>query len=220
MFEAQGLRSAPWSCGLAIRDVGTLELLSVVLGSTRRPPAGAREVASRIEVGDRALMTAHPEEIASLTGLAPEQSAVIAAAFELARRVSAPAHPAVLRSPADVAAIARRELGGLRRERLLTIVCDAANRPLRTVVVADGGIDRCPFPVREILNAVLRLDGRAFALAHNHPEGDAEPGEEDVAATHAIADAARVVGLRFLGHAVVSECDWSPVGVGVTRTRG
>lgn len=166
-----------------------------------------------IDAGCRAATTARPEELASLLGVERRHGVVLAIAFELARRAAAPAWPAELRGPADVAAIARRELGGLRRERLLTIVCDAANRPLRTVVVADGAIDRCPFPVREILNAVLRLDGRAFALAHNHPEGDAEPGEEDVAATRAIADAACVVGLRFLGHVVVGESETLAVTV-------
>lgn len=84
------------------------------------------------------------------------------------------------------------------------IVCDAANRPLRTVVVSDGAIDRSLMPVREILNAVLRWDGRAFAVAHNHPCGSLEPSDADVAATQHVAGAAGVVGLRFLGHIVVA----------------
>lgn len=42
------------------------------------------------------------------------------------------------------------------------LVCDAANRLRRTVVVSEGAIDRSLVPVREILNAVLRHDGRAF----------------------------------------------------------
>jgi hypothetical protein len=29
--------------------------------------------------------------------------------------------------------------------------------------------------VREILNAVLRNDGKAFVVAHNHPSGDPTP---------------------------------------------
>lgn len=138
-------------------------------------------------------------------------AAVLAAAFELARRAAHEPAPELIRGPADVASVAHRELGGLRRERVIAIVCDAANRPLRTVVVSDGAVDRSLLPVREILNAVLRWDGRAFAVAHNHPCGNVEPSDSDVAATHRIAEAARVVGLRFLGHVVVGDGQWAAV---------
>jgi DNA repair protein RadC len=113
--------------------------------------------------------------------------------------------PELVRGPADVAVIAHRALGTRRRERVIVIVCDSANRHLRTVVVSDGAIDRSMMPAREILNAVLRWYGSAFAIAHNHPRLGPEPSDADVAATRRIADAARVVGLRFLGHVVVGD---------------
>jgi hypothetical protein len=45
-------------------------------------------------------------------------------------------------------------------------------------VTADGAVDRCQFPIREIVDAVLRFDGRAFALAHNHTSADAVPARQ------------------------------------------
>jgi DNA repair protein RadC len=72
------------------------------------------------------------------------------------------------------------------------------------VAVSDGSIDKSLVPVREVLNAVLRHDGRAFAIAHNHPGGNTEPSPADVRATSAVREAAAVVGLRFLGHVMVS----------------
>jgi len=66
-------------------------------------------------------------------------------------------------------------------------------------------------PVREILNAVLRHDGRAFALAHNHPSGDPEPSDADRQATDDVKAAATVAGLRFLGHVVVAADEWRAV---------
>ena len=107
--------------------------------------------------------------------------------------------------------VAARELGGLRRERVLVLVCDGANRLRQTVTVSDGSIDKSLVPVREILNAVLRHDGRAFAIAHNHPSGDATPSAADTRATTEVRDAAGTVGLRFLGHVVVAGDDWSTV---------
>ena len=116
----------------------------------------------------------------------------------------------MLRGPEGVAAVALRELAGLRRERVIVLVCDGANRLRYVVTVAEGSSDRSPFPVRAILQAVLRHDGKAFAVAHNHPSGDPTPSEADVEATRAIVEAARSVRVRFLEHVVVGSRDWRP----------
>jgi DNA repair protein RadC len=60
-----------------------------------------------------------------------------------------------------------------------------------------------------VLNAVLRHDGRAFAVAHSHPSGDPEPSLADRRATAALMDAATTVGLRFLDHVVVAGDRWA-----------
>ncbi len=156
-----------------------------------------------------ALAAARPEELATRRGVGAAKAAALVAAFHLARRADGPAdEPVVLRSADDVARVAVREFDGVRRERVLVMICDAANRLRRTVVVSEGSIDRSLVPVREILNAVLRHDGRAFALTHNHPSGDPEPSEADRRATEEVKSAAKVAGLRFLGHIVVAGTDW------------
>lgn len=182
------------------------ELLALVLRNGA-PGVSALDLAASLlaEYGSlRALAEARPEELAGKRGIGTAKAAALVAAFQLARRTDTGSASPVLRGPDDVAAVARRELGGLRRERVLVIVCDGANRVLRTVVVSEGSIDRSLFPVREILNAVLRHDGRAFAITHNHPSGGSEPSDADRRATREVRDAASVVGLRFLGHVVVA----------------
>lgn len=158
------------------------------------------------------LAEARPEELAAIRGIGPAKAAALVAAFHLARRTEAGASQLVtLRTAEDVAHVARHELGAGRRERVIVLVADAANRLQRTVMVSEGAIDRSMMPVREILNAVLRHDGRAFAIAHNHPSGDATPSDADRRATADVAAAARAAGLRFLGHVVVAGTDWCPV---------
>ncbi len=190
------------------------ELLALVLRNGTKG-ASALDLAAGLlaEYGSlRTLAAARPEELAMRPGVGPAKAAALVAAFQLARRADGrDDEPAALRGPADVARIARWELDGARRERLLVLVCDAANRVRRTVVVSEGSVDRSLVPVREILNAVLRHDGRALALAHNHPNGTPEPSEADRRATEDVKAAATVAGLRFLGHVVVAGEDWRAV---------
>lgn len=190
------------------------ELLALVLRNGA-PGQSALDLAADL-LGDfgslSALAGARPEELAARRGIGAAKAAAVVAALQLGRRMDDAVPPTdVLRRPADVAAIALRELRDLRRERVIVVVCDSANRVRRTVVVSEGSIDRSLVPVREILNAVLRHDGRAFALAHNHPDGDAAPSDADRKATTDVREAAKVSGVRFLGHVVVGADDWREV---------
>lgn len=188
------------------------ELIALVL---RNGTAGksALDLAAELiaEYGSvQALASARPEELASRPGMGPAKAAALVAAFQLSRR-SVRSDPVQVRTAEDVATIARAELANARRERLVVLVCDAANRLQRVITVSEGALDRAIVPVREILNAVLRHDGRAFAIAHNHPGGIVEPSEADRRATASVRTAAATVGLRFLGHVVVTPRDWAVV---------
>lgn len=190
------------------------ELLALVLRNGA-PGQSALDLAADLlgEYGSlRALAAARPEELATRRGIGAAKATAVVAALQLGRRADVDGQATeVLRRPADVAAVAIRELRDLRRERVIVLVCDNANRLRRIVAVSEGSLDRSLVPVREILNAVLRHDGRAFALAHNHPDGNAEPSEADGAATDEVRQAARVAGVRFLGHVVVAADEWREV---------
>lgn len=190
------------------------ELLALVLRNGTRGES-ALDLASGLlaDFGSlAALATALPEELERRVGVGTAKSAALVAAFQLSRRAALPAlEGLVLRSAEDVVSAARPELADRRRERVVVLVCDTANRLRQTVVVAEGSMDRSLVPTREILNAVLRHDGRAFALAHNHPSGDPTPSDTDRQATIDIAAAAKVVGLRFLDHVVVAGDRWESV---------
>lgn len=189
------------------------ELLAILLRSGTRG-VGATELAAGLlsnHRGVHGLASATIEELASAAGIGLAKATSLVAAFELGRRAAHPDEPVVIRSAEDVARLARRHFDGQRRERVIVLVCDAANRLKRTVVVSEGSIDRSMVPVREILNAVLRNDGRAFALAHNHPSGSSEASRVDQRATVDVRKAADVVGLRFLGHVVLAGSAWEVV---------
>jgi DNA repair protein RadC len=156
------------------------------------------------------LAQARPEELARRPGVGTAKAASVVAAFCLARRVtdSVDAAPELC-GASGVAAAARPLLADARRERVVVLVCDARNRVRHRVVAAEGAIDKTAVSIREVLNAVLRYDGRAFAVAHNHPSGDPTPSPADRRATTALTTAARTVGLRFLDHVVVAGDTWA-----------
>ncbi|MGQ4597382.1 RadC family protein [Nocardia sp. R6R-6] len=188
------------------------ELLALLLRHGRRG-ASALDLAAELLVehdGLAGLASARPEELSRRAGIGVAKAAAIVAAFHLgARARGRPDTSLQLTSAADVAAAARPQFTGARVERLLVLVCDTQNRLRHRVFVAEGAVDQVAVPVREILNTVLRHDGRAFAVVHNHPSGDPSPSPEDRRATTILAEAAHTVGLRFLDHVVIAGETWA-----------
>ena len=195
----------------ALSDV---ELLSLQLRSgTRGTSANDLAAILLAEFGDlRRLSSAHPEEVARLPGIGVAKAASIVASFELGRRLAHDtSQQIVLARASDVAVRAQTALAGLRRERVIVFVCDRRSRLISEVQLTEGSANRSLLDVREVMNAVLRHDGESFALAHNHPSGNVQPSQTDVEVTQSVACAAKTVGLRFLGHIVVTQDEWLPV---------
>lgn len=190
------------------------ELIALVLHQGHRGQGGleaARKLAQDFGSISR-LASAEPEELAASSGITRNQAAALVSCFRLPRLVAGDLPAPRLASAADVAVVAIREIGDAPRERAIVLVCDAANQLRRVVRISEGSVDHALLPVREVLNAVLRHDGRSFAVAHNHPSGDPTPGAEDVRATRDLRAAARVVGVRFLDHLVVAAREWRAIG--------
>ena len=198
---------------LGVGALSDAELVALVAGIEAQ---GRDDVAVGHELivecgGLRGLAAAFPEELTRSSGIGPAGAARLLAAFELAARATAAPTNRVVDSAAAIAELVSPVLARERREKVVVLVADAANRVLRVVPVATGGLDSSPLPVREVLHAVLRYDGRAFALAHNHPSGDPTPSVQDREATAAVGRAADAVGLRFLDHVVVAGNSWRSV---------
>lgn len=190
------------------------ELLALVLRNGARGESALDLAAALlVEYGGLArLAGARPEELARRRGVGSAKAAAIVAAFRLGR-LAVTSAPDVIRldGPEDVFRAVQSQLAAQRREHVVVLVCDAGNHLRYTETVAFGSVDRAPVPVREILNCVLRQDGRGFALAHNHPSGNTTPSAADLQATRDLAAAAQAVGLRFLDHVIVAGQDWSRV---------
>ncbi|HEY8471443.1 MAG TPA: DNA repair protein RadC [Natronosporangium sp.] len=200
------------ACGTAA--LADRELLALLLGTGGSPGVGAHALAERLlsHFGSvAAISRAHPADLASLTGIGPAKAAVLVAAFELARRGAAPEQRVTINGPEEIVAVTAPLLRGRSRERLVVVSCDRANRVVGCDVLSEGSADRSLMPIRESIVAVLRRDGKAFAIAHNHPSGNPTPSQHDVDSTIEVCAAADAVGLRFIEHVIVTDTGWRRV---------
>jgi DNA repair protein RadC len=189
------------------------ELLALLIGSGTAGTSAIDLAAQVIEVcgGLSRLARADPHTLLRQAGMGPAKAARVAAAFQLARRAESEMAPRWVGSSAGLAAATAPLLRGLRTERVVVVSCDQGGKVLRTIRLTDGGSDRSLIPVRDVLTAALSAGAASFGVAHNHPSGTLEPSEADRRATIRLREGAEAVGLRFLGHVIVTDSQWRPV---------
>lgn len=72
-----------------------------------------------------------------------------------------------------------------------------------------GSVNSSIFPARETFRNALLVDAVNIIIAHNHPSGNINPSKEDIATTHTIMDAGKIVGINLLDHIIIGDSYYS-----------
>jgi DNA repair protein RadC len=212
------------------RNLGTAELLTLVLGPGGRPGPAlvARLLLERYP--EPAHLARQPlEALLGLPGMGPGRAGRLQAACELGRRLSGPAAAPGLRvtGPEAITGLLRRELGGLDREHVLALYLDARHCLLALRTVSVGTLDASLVHPREVFRPAVNLQAAAVVLAHNHPSGCSRPSGDDLELTRRLIRCGRLLGIELLDHLVVGdsevtsirEAGW-PAGAGSPHHEG
>lgn len=109
-----------------------------------------------------------------------------------------------IKSPADLAQIVQRFLGQADREVFLTVNLSTANSVNSIHIVSIGTLDRAIVHPREVFKAAILSNAANIALAHNHPSGELNPSQEDIAMTKQLVQSGELLGIKVLDHVIVA----------------
>jgi DNA repair protein RadC len=100
----------------------------------------------------------------------------------------------------------RSRIGALSNEVLEVGYLDSSLRLQRNGVerMEEGTTDRATVYPRTVIEAALKRKATALVFAHNHPNGDVRPTEQDKVLTRALVLAATTVGIKVHDHLIVS----------------
>lgn len=139
-------------------------------------------------------------------GLGRARAATIAAAFELIRRYesSGETEQPVFRSPEDVAARYGPRLRDLRHEEFWVLLLSSSNQLLREIKVSSGTLNSSLVHPRECFAEAIKARAASVLFLHNHPSGNPEPSQEDLAITRQLTDAGKILGIPVHDHVVIA----------------
>ena len=156
----------------------------------------------------RGILDAPLAELQAVSGIGtvtPVALRVIREVASLYLQQKAESHDA-LTDPHVLARFWRLRIGALSNEVFQVGYLDSAYRLLRDGIetLEEGTIDRAAVYPRRVIEAALRRGAAALVFAHNHPNGDVQPTEQDKILTRALVLAATTVQIKILDHLIVS----------------
>lgn len=188
----------------ALADHEVIELLLMQAVPRRDMKPLARSLIQRFGSLGAVLQT-DPRTLAAHPGMGEATAAalrvVTIAATRMARQT---VHEApVLSSSHALIDYLTIDMAHLTVERVRVLYLNARNRLILDDLVSEGSIDEAAIHPREVIRRALDLGATALILVHNHPSGSPQPSQADIAITHRIAEAGRLLGVGVHDHIVI-----------------
>lgn len=137
-------------------------------------------------------------------GIGPAKAVELAAAFELAARISRERiHRAVLDCPEAVYDLVGPSMATMDREVVKALLVNTRHRHIRTEEISVGSINECMAHPALILKPAIAHSAYGFFLVHNHPSGDPSPSTADRKLTQQLAEASKLVQIQFIDHVII-----------------
>src|SRR4030042_3263389 len=190
------------------QSLSDAELVAILLRTGKKGKSVleiARELIS--SEGNLALLaTKTVDSLQRISGIGKDKAATLAAAFELSRRIlSQPKWFAnkKITSPQDVAEIFIPILRDDNKEKFIIVCLNSANKIIKHETISIGNLNSSVVHPREIFKFAIENSSASIILVHNHPSGNLEPSNEDIAITKKMVEAGKILNIEVLDHIIV-----------------
>ncbi len=144
------------------------------------------------------------EELLKIKGIGKAKALQILSIAEIVRRIEEDDEKIFLNSPSDVYSTVKF-LHKERQEKLIALYTNTQNQLLGIETIAVGSLNVLNAKPRDIFFPGIKLNAYGIILAHNHPEGEANPSEEDIKFTKSINELSLQMGFELLDHIIVGK---------------
>ena len=112
-----------------------------------------------------------------------------------------------IRTPEDAVNIinAVLDLENEAQEVLAEIILNNKGKVDGIMEISRGSINASIAHCREIFRGAILHNAASIILVHCHPSGEAEPSREDIATTHRVQKAGRILDIPLLDHIVIGD---------------
>ena len=186
-----------------VAALSDFELLEVLIGSGNKDAdVGyiAKKIQKLLQKGADSLTY---ENLTAIKGVSLATAGKIMSALELTRRhLVRDATP--LLTQQDI--LARlTELRTKHQEYFVCLSLDGGQRLIAQRTIAIGTLNSVLAHPREVFADAIADRAASVVVAHNHPSGDSNPSQEDIALTQQLAAAGQLLGISLRDHIILTK---------------
>ncbi len=176
------------------------ELLAIILGKGTQKDDVFSLAKKIIKIIDEKGLGFQAKDIIAVDGIGEAKATALSAAFEFVRRRIKP-EGLKIKFPADILPLIQH-YGDRKQEHFLCVSINGANEVMNVRVITIGLVNKSQVHPREVFADVIAERASALIVAHNHPNGELRPSDEDRQITKRLQDAANILGLKLLDHII------------------
>jgi DNA repair protein RadC len=191
------------------QNLSDAELIAILL-RTGKKGKSVISVAQQLITTNRNLSVLASKTLSDLMkvdGIGKDKATTLLAAFELSRRIESQSkwlNEKKVTSPQDVADIFIPLLRDEIKEKFLLVCLNSANRIITHEVISVGSLNSSVIHPREVFKAALDHNSASIILLHNHPSGNPEPSNEDIAITKKIVESGKILDIPVFDHIIIA----------------
>ena len=188
-------------------NVSDAELLAILIRMGNKGIT-AVDLARRLFSDERTLheISLMSVEEMKKNGIGESRAIAIAAAFELAKRLPETKRRERfnIQSPEDIVQRFGAKFRDLVQEELWVFPLNSVNRLLEPKLITKGILNSSLAHPRECFREAISQSAAAVIFVHNHPSGNPEPSQDDLAITKQLVEAGKVIGIAVHDHIIIA----------------
>ena len=144
------------------------------------------------------------EQVSAIDGVDVSKACTLLAAIELGKRIYVKNNTTVrIHAPEDALTL----LSGIksqRKEHFMVVYLNARNEVIHSETVSIGTLNASLVHPREVFEPAVKHLASVILLAHNHPSGDVEPSDADIAITKRLVEVGKLMGIEVMDHIIIT----------------
>ncbi|MCH7612234.1 MAG: DNA repair protein RadC [Candidatus Marinimicrobia bacterium] len=202
----QRLRDKFQKSGLdGFHDYEIIELL-LTLGTPRKDCKQPAKDALKKFGSLKAVLEAAPKDLQEIRGIGNNNVFGLKIAQAVSRRYLADRiiDTDFIRSSDEVLAYLKHNLRDKNREMFWVIYLNGRNQILKMEKLFEGSLSTSVVYPREVIKRALDNDAAALVFVHNHPSGNPNPSQDDLAITKQLKAAAQAIDISVHDHLIIA----------------
>lgn len=149
------------------------------------------------------------KKLSKIKGIGPGKACLLLSAFELTKRALEVEDNNLPMINSDKDAVAQlQEIRTVKKEHFVVLYLNARNQLIHKETISIGTLNASLAHPREIFKPAIEHLATSVIIAHNHPSGEVEESESDVAMTSKLKEAGKLLGIEVLKHIIITNSDY------------